>query len=130
MNAFWDRLRAGHKARNDSPAYDDYKAPKRDGMPADYRQHPLWCHAIGHDGPCQASTAATGTGGLRLKVTVVYDRTAKDPRPVMVVEVGGRSTRLDADEAAPVFGLAGSWVSPMNLPRTKPAEPVESEPQP
>lgn len=126
MNGWWRGVRDGHKARNDSPAYDDLKPPKRDGLPVDYNQHPLWCTSTGHDGPCQATTAAAGTGGVRFKVTVVYDRTVKDPSPVTVVEVGGRSTRLNAVEAAAVFGLAGSWLARMSLPHVKPAE---SEPQ-
>lgn len=126
MNAFWDRMRAGHNSRNDGPSYADLKPPKRDEMPADYGQHPLWCHTTGHDGPCQASNAVTDADGVRFKVTVVYDRAAKEPRPEMVVEVGGRASRLDADKAASMFGLAGSWLAPMSLPHTKPAE---SEPQ-
>ncbi len=130
MTGFWDRVRAGHKARNDSPAYDDYK-PKRDGLPADYGQHPLWCQVAEHDGPCKASTAAIGAGGVWFTVTAVYDRTAKNPRPVMTVQVGEQATQLDADEVAPVFGLAGSWVARPSLPRVKPAEAEsEAEPQP
>ncbi|WP_433460643.1 hypothetical protein [Micromonospora sp. CA-248212] len=119
--SFFDRWNAGHKARNDSPAYDDYK-PQVDKLPADYGQHPLWCRTVGHDGPCQVSTAAIGENGVRFAVTVTYNRTAENPRPQTVVEVGGESTRLDSDEAAPVFGLAGSWLALMSLPRPKPAE--------
>lgn len=125
--SIFDRYRAGHRARNDSPAYDDLKPPKRDDIPTDYGQHPLWCHNTGHDGSCQTSTAVTDPDGVRFKVTVLYDRTVKDPRPQMVVEVGGRPCRLDADKAVTVFGLANTWLAPMSLPHPRPAE--RSEPQ-
>lgn len=123
MNLFRN-LRAGHKARNDSPGYHDLKPQP---VTADYGTHPLWCHNVGHDGPCQASTAVTDTDGVRFKVTVVYDPIGKESRPQVTVEVGGRVSRLDADKAAAMFGLVGSWLAPMSLPHT---EPVKSDAEP
>lgn len=116
MNAWWARVRAGHETRNDSPSYDDLKPTSRDELPADHGTHPLWCHRRHHDGPCVMSTAVTDPAGVRVKVTVTFDRDADRPVPQVSVQVGSRVAHLDGGKAGNAVLLLGSWLAPTALP--------------
>jgi hypothetical protein len=116
VNAPWWPLNSRHKARNDAPGYDDLKPNTRD-LPADYGTHPLWCHRSQHDGPCVVSTAVTDPHGVRVKVTVSFDRDTH--ALAATVDVGGRSAVLDRDKANSAVLLIGSWLAPTSLPHTR-----------
>jgi len=111
--SFFDRWTAGHKARNDSPAYHDLKPQP---VPADYGTHPDWCRQ-GHDGPCSISFAVTDPNGVRVKVTVGYDDETSDTR--LTVEVGGRSAVLDGDNARRSLNRLTGWLTPTTRHRPK-----------
>jgi hypothetical protein len=114
VNIF-DRWTAGHKARNDSPAYDDLK-PQADKLPADWGLHPLWCHRAPHDGPCVDSTAVTDPNGRRVKFTVTVDPGSSEP-PTVTVEVGGQAATLDAETANAAAGRLAGLLSEFQLPQ-------------
>lgn len=114
--SIFDRWTAGHKARNESPAYDDLKKPAADTLPADYGTHPDWCRQ-GHDGPCSISFAVTDKDGVRVKVTVGYDDADCDT--TLTVEVGGRAARLDGDNARRSLNRLTGWLTPTTRTRPK-----------
>ena len=111
--SFFDRWTAGHKARNDSPAYHDLKPQP---VPADYGTHPLWCHRAPHDGPCVDSTAVTDPNGRRVKFTVSVDPDGSEP-PTVTVEVGGQAATLDAETANAAAGRLAGLLSEFQLPQ-------------
>ncbi|MFD6565459.1 hypothetical protein [Micromonospora profundi] len=107
-------MRAGHKARNDSPAFHDLKPQ---ALPVDYGTHAIWCHRVGHDGPCAISFAVTDPNGVRVKLTVGYDDAASDT--TVTVEVGGRAAVLDGDSARRTLTRLTGWLSPSTRTRPK-----------
>ncbi len=117
MSGFWDRVRAGHKARNDSPVYDDLKPSMRETLPAEFGTHPIWCHRGNHDGLCSISFAVTDPNGVRLKLTVGYDDAASDT--TVTVEVGGRAATLDGDSARRTLNRLTGWLAPSTRTRPK-----------
>lgn len=120
MSGWWRGVRAGHQSRNDGPAFQDLKQPKRDEIPADWGTHPDWCRQ-GHDGACGISFAVTDPNGVRVKVTVTYDDADCDTK--LTVEVGGRAALLDGDSARRSLNRLTGWLTPTTRTRPKAKKP-------